>query len=567
MLGFLDRLQRRLGLKTDSVIFFASAALTLVFVLTTITFTDQVDSAFGTASSWLKNNLGWFYILGVTSFLIFLLWVALSRYGHVRLGRQDSRPEYGNAAWFAMLFAAGIGTILMFWGVAEPISHFAEPPQADVEPESVQAAKMAMGFSIYHFGMHTWTIFCLPALAFAYFVHRRGLPFRVSSVLQPVLGDRIYGPIGKFVDVMAVIGTLFGVAVSIGLGTMQINSGLFDLFGVPENRLVQIAIITVVTAIATASVVAGMDKGIKRLSNFNIVIAIMLLLFIFVTGSSLFLAKGIIETTGTYLSTLVPNAFWNDTFANTGWQGSWTVFYWAWTITWSPFVGIFIARISKGRTIRQFVLGVLLLPTAFTIVWFSIFGLSAIRIQMDDKADLIGEVVGQGDVPGALFAFLENFPLSTFVAATSIFIVVIFFTTSSDSASLVVDMLCVGEDERGSPVRQRVFWALTEGVVAGTLIAATGTGGLTALEQVITVVGLPFFVIAGLMVFSIHRALREDFPQLSSPPKELLTEDDKDTKRRGLARRAHHSAQHTVTAKRRLRGGNGHGTGERNGGD
>lgn len=554
MLDFLDRLQRRLGLKTDSVIFFASTAITLIFVVTAILFTDEVDSVFSAASDWLKSNLGWFYILGVTSFLIFLLWVALSRYGHVRLGGQDSRPEYSNGAWFGMLFAAGIGTILMFWGVAEPISHYAEPPQVGVDPQSVESAEMAMSFSLYHFGLHTWTIFCLPALAFAYFVHRRGLPFRVSSILQPILGDRIYGPLGKFVDVLAVIGTLFGVAVSIGLGTMQINSGLTDLFDVPENRLVQILIITVVTAIATTSVVAGMDKGIKRLSNFNIIIAIALMLFVFLAGSTLFLARGIIETTGTYLSTLVPLSFWNDTFANSGWQGSWTVFYWAWTITWSPFVGIFIARISKGRTIRQFVLGVLLLPTAFTIVWFSVFGLSSIKLQMDGKADIVDEVVAQDDVPGALFAFLENFPLSTFVAAVSIFIVVIFFTTSSDSASLVIDMLCVGTDEHSSPTRQRVFWAVTEGVVAGTLIAATGTGGLDALEQVITVVGLPFFVLAFFMAYSLLKALKEDFPQLGGPPPELLKDaaDQVNAKRKAVTRRAKHTAQQTTElAKRR----------------
>ncbi|UGY94176.1 BCCT family transporter [Streptomyces gobiensis] len=518
MLEFLNRLQRKLGLRTDSVIFFASAALTLVFVVVTIALTDQVDSVFRSASGWLKSNLGWFYILGVTTFLIFLIWIALSRYGHVRLGGQDERPAYSNRAWFTMLFAAGIGTILMFWGVAEPISHFAEPPRATVQPETVEAAQMAMGYSLYHFGLHTWTIFCLPALAFAYFVYRRGLPFRVSSILHPLLGNRIYGPIGKIVDTTAVMGTLFGVAVSIGLGTMQINSGLAKLFDVPENKLVQVLIITVVTIIATASVVAGLDKGIKRLSSLNIGMAVGLLIFVFLTGSTLFLARGIIETAGTYLSWLVPLSFWNDTFGDTGWQGNWTVFYWAWTITWSPFVGIFIARISKGRTIREFVLGVLALPTAFTLIWFSVFGLSAINLQMEGRADLVTEVVTERDIPGALFAFLENYPLTTFVAALSVLIVVIFFTTSSDSASLVVDMLCVGEQEQASPTRQRVFWAVTEGVVAGTLIAATGAGGLTALEQVITVVGLPFFIIAFLMMYSLVRALRTDFPELSGPP-------------------------------------------------
>ncbi|MDK1475198.1 BCCT family transporter [Streptomyces sp. 549] len=560
LLAFLDRLQRRLGLRTDSVIFFTSAALTLVFVAATILLTDQVDSVFRVASDWLKRSLGWFYILGVTSFLIFLFWIAVSRYGHVRLGPQGSRPEYSNRAWFAMLFAAGIGTILMFWGVAEPISHFAVPPQSGVDPQSVEAAEMAMAYSLYHFGLHTWTIFCLPGLCFAYFIHRRGLPFRVSSILHPILGERIHGPIGKTVDITAVMGTLFGVAVSIGLGTMQINSGLSELFGIAESRTVQLAIIVVVTAIATASVAAGLDKGIKRLSNINISMAVGLLLFVLVAGPTLFLLRGVIETTGTYLSSLVPLSFWNDTFADSGWQGSWTVFYWAWTITWSPFVGIFIARISKGRTIREFVLGVLALPTAFTIVWFSVFGLSAIRLQMDGTADLVDEVVEQNDIPGALFAFLDSFPFATFLAAVSVLIVVIFFTTSADSASLVVDVLTVGTDEGQSPTRQRVFWAITEGVVAGTLIAATGTGGLAALEQVITVVGLPFFFIAFLMMYSLVRGLRADFPELGGPPPGLLQEDSGRGRRRGLTWRAARPRQLPSSgARRRANGGGGRG--------
>ncbi|MEE1941109.1 BCCT family transporter [Streptomyces sp. TRM 70361] len=529
----LDELQRRLGLRTDSVIFFTSAALTVVFVVAAITLTEQVDRIFATASDWLLTNLGWFYILGVTSFVIFLLWMAVGRYGHVRLGGQDERPEYSTRAWFAMLFAAGIGTILMFWGVAEPISHFAVPPQQGVEPQTVEAARMAMAYSLYHFGLHTWSIFCLPALTFAYFVYVRGLPFRVSSVLQPLLGDRVNGTAGRVVDITAVMGTLFGVAVSIGLGTLQINSGLARLFGLPENSLVQVLLITVITAIATTSVVFGLDKGIRRLSNINITMAIGLMIFVFVTGATLFLAKGIIENVGVYLSQLVSLAFWNDTFADTGWQGSWTVFYWAWTITWSPFVGIFIARISRGRTIREFVLGVLGLPTAFTIVWFSVFGLSAIDLELDGESDLVRTVVVEGDVPGALFTFLENYPLTTLVSALSVLIVVIFFTTSSDSASLVVDMLCAGQRGEGGPTRQRVFWAITEGVVAGTLIAATGRSALDALAEVITVFGLPFFVLAFLMMYSLRRALRTDFPELAGPPPTLRKRAEQDPERAG----------------------------------
>ncbi|GAA1459366.1 BCCT family transporter [Nocardiopsis exhalans] len=501
----LEKLARKLGLETNPAIFFISATFTVVFVVSAIAFTDSVDAVFGAVSNWILSYLGWLYILGVTSFLIFLIWIAASRFGKIRLGSPDSKPEYSNLTWFCMLFAAGIGSILMFWGVAEPVSHFANPPQQNVEPESVQAAEQAMGFTLYHFGLHTWTIFCLPALAFAYFVYRRGLPFRVSSIFYPFLGERIHGPIGRSIDILAVLGTLFGVAVTIGLGTMQINSGLNTLFGIEETRLTQIILITVITLIAVISVMTGLDVGIKWLSSINIVMAVGLLLFVFFAGSSLFLAKGIIETTGVYLEWLVPLSFWNDAFGDTGWQGSWTVFYWAWTITWSPFVGIFIARISKGRTIREFVIGVLGLPTAFSIVWFSVFGLSSFDMELNGNGGLVDEVVVQEDIPGALFAFLANYPLATFLSVVSIVIVVIFFTTSSDSASLVVDMLCSGTQQ--SPTRQRVFWGITEGVVAATVLTASGVGGLDALQQTIIVFGLPFFIIGFFMMAALVKSL------------------------------------------------------------
>ncbi|WP_285732602.1 BCCT family transporter [Nocardiopsis sp. ATB16-24] len=514
----LEKLAQKMGLNTNPAIFFTSAALTVFFVVSAVLFTDTVDLVFGSASNWILTHLGWLYILGVTTFLIFLIWIAAGRYGHVRLGPPDSRPEYSNGNWFAMLFAAGIGSILMFWGVAEPISHFAEPPQRNVEPESIAAAQEAMGFTLYHLGLHTWTIFCLPGLAFAYFVYRKGLPFRVSSIFHPFLGERIHGPLGRTVDIIAVLGTLFGVAVTIGLGTLQINSGLHTLFGVEESRLTQLILIAVVTTIAVISVATGLDVGIKWLSTINIVMAVALLIFVFLAGSSLYLAKGVIETTGVYLQWLIPLSFWNDTFGDTGWQGSWTVFYWAWTITWSPFVGIFIARISKGRTIREFVLGVLAAPTAFSIVWFSVFGLSAFDIEMNQGGELVQEVVVDEDIPGALFAFLEHYPLTTFVSAVSILIVVIFFTTSSDSASLVVDMLCSGDAQ--SPTRQRVFWGITEGVVAATVLTASGVGGLDALQQTIIVFGLPFFVIGFFMMAGLVRSLQAEFAEGSGVQRE-----------------------------------------------
>ncbi|KHF42568.1 BCCT family transporter [Saccharomonospora viridis] len=557
----LKKLERVLGLKTNPSIFFSAAFLTLAFVVGSILFTAEVDSVFRAVSNAVKTNLGWLYILGVTSFLLFLLWIACSRYGNVRLGGKDSRPEYTNVTWFGMLFAAGIGSILMFWGVAEPINHFANPPfsgaHAQVDalagsmgspqdfakrlgempvspgataPLSENAANEAIGFALYHFGLHTWSIFSLPALAFAYFAYKRGLPFRVSSIFHPLLGNRINGPLGRVIDTVAVIGTLFGVAVSVGLGTLQINSGLNELFGVEVSGVVQILIIAVVTTFATISVATGLDKGIKWLSNINIGMAVALLLFILFTGSTVFLLRGVIESTGTYLSMLVPLSFWNDALpaGDWGWQGTWTVFYWAWTITWAPFVGIFVARISKGRTIREFVLGVLGSPVAFSVVWFSIFGMSSINIEWNEPGSLIGPVVQEGDTAAALFTFLEHFPAPEFMMGFSVLIVIIFFTTSADSASLVVDMLTSG-NTTNPPVRQRIFWAVLGGTVAATLIAATGQEALQALEQVITVIGLPFFLIAFAMMYCLVKALRKDIPEeeLLSPRARSLLERER----------------------------------------
>lgn len=503
------RLHDRLGLRTSPRIFFGAAAVVLTFVVATIAFTDQVDTAFAAASGWLLANLGWFYILGVTTFLVFLLYMAASRYGRVKLGPENETPDHSGPTWFGMLFAAGIGTILMFWAVAEPMNHFANPPRQDVEPGSAAAFVEAMNFTLYHFGLHTWVIFALPGLAFAYFMYKRNLPPRVSSIFHPILGERIHGPVGRAIDVVAIVGTMFGVAVSVGLGTMQINSGLATLVGLDESRLVQILIIVAVTSIAIVSVALGLDKGIKRLSNLNIVVAVGLLFFVLVTGPTLLLLKGTLESFGSYLGALPELSLWNDTINDSGWQSGWTVFYWAWTISWSPFVGIFVARISRGRTIREFVGGVLAAPVLFSVAWFGIFGWASFDIERNAPGTLVGPVVEDGDVATAMFVFLEQFPFATVLSVVAILLVVVFFTTSVDSAALVMDTIANGHEDP-APTRQRVFWALAVGAVAATLLGATGAGGLTALQQVIIVVGLPFFVMGYLMIYTLLAALRED---------------------------------------------------------
>lgn len=501
----LERLQHRLGLQTIPGVFFTSAGIAALFVVLAIPLDQAVASSFGQLTGWVARNLGWFYILAVSSLLIFLLGLAVSRYGSIRLGADDSRPDYSNLTWFTMLFAAGIGTILMFWGVAEPVSHFANPPFDGVKGGTEQAATDAMTIALYHFGLHTWTIFAMPGLAIGYFAYRHNLPMRISSLFYPILGERTFGPWGWAVDVIAVLGTLFGVATSLGLGTLQLNSGLNYLFGVPSSGLVQVLLITVIASIAATSVALGLDKGVRRLSQLNILLAIVLLLFVFMVGPTVFIAEGMVQSVGDYFDALPWLAFWTETFRESDWQRNWTLFYWAWTISWAPYVGIFIARISRGRTIREFVAGVLFAPTAFTLVWFGIFGLSAINVEMNGLVALADQV--QRDPSVAIFAFLDAFPLAEAASALSVVIIVIFFTTSSDSASLVIDML-TRRDDQPSLIRQRIFWAAAQGVIAATLLLA---GGLDALQNVITSLGLPFCILLLFMAVSLYRALHADY--------------------------------------------------------
>ncbi|WP_209428137.1 BCCT family transporter [Pararhodobacter sp. SW119] len=537
----MKTLANRLGLRVDPTIFFFSAGLSLVFVLLLVAAPGTIGSAFADGRAWIVTNLGWFFILGVNVWLGFLIYAAMSRHGHIRLGPKNSRPDYSNLSWFTMLFAGGIGTVLMFWGVAEPISHYQSPPLPGVEPFTFEAAQDAISISLYHLALHTWTIFALPGLAFAYFINRYDLPVRVSSVFYPLLRERIHGPIGKAIDIASILGTLFGVAVSLGLGSSQVAAGLSALFGWSNDTGLRLAILGALTLVAVVSIVAGLDKGVRVLSNINIGMAVGLLVFVLVTGSTLFLLRGIVETVGLYLSNLPRLAFWNDMLhgdgtgtGGWGWQGDWTVFYWAWTVTWSPFIGLFVARISRGRTIREFVFGVLLAPSLFTVIWFAIFGWQAIaldglgesaRATMGPAAGGISEAVTES-IPLAMFAFFAELPWAPLMQGIAVLIVAIFFATSSDSASLVVDMLCSGTAEAG-PVRQRVFWGLAEGMIAATLILLAGEAGLTALQQVITVVGLPIFLLVFMMIPALIRGFAaEDIDHVTIGKRPALSEFD-----------------------------------------
>ncbi|MBN4050409.1 BCCT family transporter, partial [Desulfobulbus sp. AH-315-M07] len=446
-------------------VFFISGGIIVVLVVVAVALTDRAEALFKALLDFIATRFGWFYILSVGFFLFFALWLMLSRFGSIRLGDDDDRPQYSTRAWFAMLFSAGMGIGLVFFGVAEPIMHFANPPTG--VGGSTAAAKTAMTFSYFHWGLHAWAIYVILGLAIAYFSFRKKLPMAIRSVLYPLLGDRIHGPMGHAVDILAVLGTVFGLATSLGLGAAQVNSGLNHLFGVEKSTTTQVIIIAVITAAATLSLVSGLDRGIKRLSELNMALASLLLIFVFIAGPTLFLLRLYADNIGNYLHTLVQTTFWAAPYDGLEWQTSWTLFYWGWWIAWAPFVGMFIARISRGRTIREFVLGVLLVPTLLTFFWFTVFGGTALHIELYGSGGISEAVTANVDT--AIYEMLAKLPLGSISAFVAMVVVVCFFVTSSDSGSFVVDMLTSG-GHPNPPVWQRVFWASTEGVVASVLL-------------------------------------------------------------------------------------------------
>ncbi|MBG9326634.1 BCCT family transporter [Corynebacterium belfantii] len=499
-----------LGLKTDPFIFLSSLGFVILFVVATILLGEKASSAFTTIAQGLLKNTGWLYIGGVSFMFIFLIAIFISRYGRLRLGDDDDEPEHGLIAWFCMLFAGGIGAVLMFWGVAEPLNHSVNVPQQDAEPMSEQAITEAFAYTFYHFGIHMWAIVALPGLALGYFIYKRKLPPRVSSVFAPILGSRIYSLPGKLIDALSIIATTFGIAVSIGLGVLQINSGLKRLWGVPEVSWVQLTIILVITVIACISVASGLEKGIKLLSNINIGLAVLLMIFVLVTGPTLTLLRFTTEAFGIYADWLPSLMFWTDSYGdNPDWQGKWTVFYWAWTICWSPYVGMFVARISRGRTVREYIGGVLALPAIFSVIWFAIFGRAGIEIELNSPGKLTGPIVHDGDVPFALFGFFHEYPLSGLVSALALLVVVIFFITSIDSAGMVNDMFSTGEEEV-SPVGYRVLWVVAIGAVAGALLIISPNSGIATLQEVVIIVAFPFFITQFVMMYSLIKGMTDD---------------------------------------------------------
>ena len=489
-------------MRVNPYVFWPAAALIFLFVLAGALFSGPMGTAFGHVQGFIVEGFGWFYILAVAFFLLFVLWLPFSRFAHVRLGKDDDRPEFSYFTWFAMLFSAGMGIGLVFYGVAEPIMHFGNPPRGTAR--GVDAAREAMNITFFHWGLHAWAIYIVVGLSLSYFAYRHDLPLTIRSTLYPLLGRHVHGPVGHVIDVLAVFGTLFGLATSLGLGVMQINAGLEYLGLLSVSRLNQILLITAITLAATASVVSGVGKGIRRLSELNMAMATLLLVFVFLAGPTVFLLSNFVQSTGRYASSLVEMTFRTDAFIGLDWQKGWTMFYWGWWISWSPFVGMFIARVSRGRTVREFVTGVLLVPTLLTFFWMVVFGGTAIHLDQASDGAMVKAVTES--VPTAVFVMLNELPFSAIAATLTTIVVAIFFVTSSDSGSLVIDILTSG-GHPAPPVGQKIFWALMVGAVSAILLVA---GGLGALQTAAITTALPFAGIMVLICVSLFVALRAE---------------------------------------------------------
>lgn len=487
-------------MKFHRIVFPISSAVIVLFVLLGAFFSEPLGQFLASLQDFIISTSGWFYIGAVAFFLIFVVWLFFSRFGSIRLGKDDDTPSYSYWTWFAMLFSAGMGIGLMFFAVAEPMTHFADPPRGEAA-KTIEAARQAMTITFFHWGLHAWAIYIIIGLSLAYFSFRHDLPLSIRSALYPLIGERIHGGLGNAVDIFAVFGTLFGLATSLGLGVMQVNAGL-DFLGILSTSTgAQVGLIIVITLAATISVVTGLDKGIRRLSELNLILAGSLLVFVLAVGPTVFLLSSFIQNVGAYASNLVEMTFRTDAFIGLEWQKDWTMFYWAWWISWSPFVGMFIARVSRGRTIREFIGGVLLVPTSITFLWLTVFGNTALHLDLFQGGG-IAEAVRES-VPTAVYVMLDQLPLASISATLVTLVVVIFFVTSSDSGSLVIDIITSGGDP-DPPVAQRVFWALTEGAVAAVLLV---TGGLLALQTAAIATALPFALIILLICVALVRGL------------------------------------------------------------
>jgi glycine betaine transporter len=489
--------------RVDPAVLYISVTLSALFVAWGVLFTDNLASVADATLGRIIDNFGWLFVLTSAGFVLLAAALAFSRFGDIRLGKDHERPEFRTASWVAMMFSAGMGIGLMFYGASEPIMHLDSPPPGTAEAGSGDAARVALEYSYFHWAIHPWALYAVAGLALAYFGFRKNGNSLISSAFRPLLGDRVDGPLGKSIDILAIFATLFGSAVSLGLGAMQISSGLKSLWGIDNSTALAVSIIAVLTVLFVLSALSGVHRGIQWLSNGNMILAAVLLLFIFIVGPTVFILNSQTEALGGYLASLPKMSFKTGAFGGGEWLSGWTVFYWAWWISWTPFVGMFIARISRGRTIRQFIVGVIIAPSLVSVVWFAILGGTALNQEL--HGGHLSEAVAKGEEAG-LFATLENLPWFPVTSVLVIVLVGLFFVSGADAASVVLGILsCRGCTDPSRPVV--ILWGALTGLVAAVLLLA---GGLEAVKQVAIIAAFPFlFVMIGLCV-SLVKALRAE---------------------------------------------------------
>ncbi|MDN4175163.1 BCCT family transporter [Nocardioides sp. SOB77] len=499
--------EQRIERGLDRVVFGVSAAIAVAFLVWGFISTDSLASASGSALDWVLESTGWLFVLTASGFVVFVVWLALSKFGRIPLGRDDEEPEFSTVSWVAMMFSAGMGIGLMFYGVSEPVTFFTEPPPGTGEAGNPEAAQTALATTLFHWSLHPWAIYAVVGLTIAYGVYRKGRAQLISAAFEPLLGRHATGWGGKVIDMFAIFATLFGSAASLGLGALQIGSGLEIVAGVGEvGNGVLVGIIAVLTAAFVLSAVSGVARGIQYLSNINMVLAVLLALFVFVVGPTIFILNLLPTALGTYIGDLPSMAARTgaEGQATADWLASWTIFYWAWWLSWTPFVGMFIARISRGRTIRQFVTGVLLVPSVISLVWFAIFGGTAIDLQRDGT-----DIAGAGGLESQLFTTLEAFPWATVTGILVMVLVGIFFVSGADAASIVMGTL----SERGTTEPRRptvIFWGVATGAVAAVMLLVGGSEALSGLQTITIVAALPFVVVMIGLAVSLVKDLRQD---------------------------------------------------------
>jgi glycine betaine transporter len=489
--------------KNQNIVFVISLLITGIFVFLGVFFNDFLSDFMQGLLVTTTEYFGWFYLTATLIFLFFTVFLLFSKFGRLKLGEDNDQPAYSTISWFAMLFSAGMGIGLVFWGVAEPLSHYISPP--DGEGSTAEAANTAMTYSFFHWGLHPWAIYAFLGLSLAFFQYRRKLPGLISSVFYPILGDRIRGPIGKTIDILAIIATVFGIATSLGLGALQIIGGVNLIFDIPNTIINQIITICILTVLFTGSVYMGIDRGMKVLSNINILLAILVMTVIIIIGPTIQIFKVLTSTMGSYFDNLLYMSLNIKPFGDNSWISSWTIFYWAWWIAWAPFVGSFIAKISKGRTIKEFILGVLIIPTLGTFIWFSAFGGSSLHIVHNlGNKDLANAV--NSDVTSVLFVFFENFPIGLYLSIISIFLIVTFFITSADSATFVLSMF--SSQGNLNPSRFiRLSWCV---ILALMPIVLLLSGSLDTLQTATIAAAFPFTIIMVIMCYTLFKGLKEE---------------------------------------------------------